>query len=126
MPQNFKIIKKHSEFLNIKLKGTVHRSNSLILQKLFDEKLLDSKRLGYTATKKLGNAVRRNRAKRLMREIARKIINQYGKKNFSYVLIAKKQIFDTPIQKLENELRELVEKWKQYLILFLNNWQTYL
>ena len=40
MPQNFKIIKKHSEFLNIKLKGTVHRSNSLILQKLFDEKLL--------------------------------------------------------------------------------------
>ena len=110
MPQNFKIIKKHSEFLNIKLKGTVHRSNSLILQKLFDEKLLDSKRLGYTATKKLGNAVRRNRAKRLMREIARKIINQYGKKNFSYVLIAKKQIFDTPIQKLENELRELVEK----------------
>ena len=77
---------------------------------ILPEKLLDSKRLGYTATKKLGNAVRRNRAKRLMREIARNIINQYGKKNFSYVLIAKKQIFDTPIQKLENELRELVEK----------------
>ncbi len=45
-----------------------------------------------------------------MREIARKIIYRYGKKNFSYVLIAKKQIFDTPIRKLENELRELVEK----------------
>ncbi len=46
-------------------------------------------RVGYTASKKVGNAVRRNRAKRRLREVARKILPLYGKKDHDYVLIAR-------------------------------------
>jgi len=110
MPNKINILKKRSDFLNIRLKGSVYKSNSLILQKLFDEKLNNSIRIGYTATKKLGNAVKRNRAKRLMRELI-KDSKIYDKGvNFSYVLIAKKSIFETPYKKLKEELKNLLDK----------------
>ena len=64
--------------------------------------------MGYIATKRIGNAVNRNRAKRRMRELARKVISKYGKINFYYVLIAKNLIFNTPFAILEIELKKLI------------------
>lgn len=46
-------------------------------------------RVGYTASKKVGNAVIRNRAKRRMRALAREIIAQHGVPGSDYVLIAR-------------------------------------
>ena len=62
--------------------------------------------VGYTATKKIGSAVKRNKAKRIMRELARKIIIN-GKINSYYVLIAKSSLLD---EKFSNLLIELKEK----------------
>ena len=103
-------IKKRADFLRVKSKGTTYKSNSLIIQKLFDKKLNNSIRVGYTATKKLGTAVKRNRAKRLMRELVKKEIINYGRINFFYVVIAKREIFDTPNIKLREEFRNLLLK----------------
>ncbi len=64
--------------------------------------------VGFTATKKVGNAVKRNKAKRLMRELARKVLTKYGKTNSYYVLIAKNSIFSTPFATLEIELKKLI------------------
>jgi len=103
-------IKKRSEFKLINAKGESYRSNSFILKKLFDNELSDSFRVGYTASKRIGGAVQRNRAKRLMRELFKKNILKYGKKNFSYVLIAKKPIFDTTFDSMSKELKVLLQK----------------
>ena len=46
-------------------------------------------RLGFTATRKIGGAVVRNRAKRRMRAAAQAILPQLGKPGFDYVLIAR-------------------------------------
>ena len=64
--------------------------------------------VGFTATKKIGTAVKRNKAKRIMRELARKVIAKYGKINSYYVLIAKKSIFEIHFQSQEIELKELI------------------
>ncbi len=47
-------------------------------------------RIGYTCSKKVGNAVARNRAKRRLREIARQVINVQGKSGWDYVLIGRR------------------------------------
>ncbi|ESQ86338.1 hypothetical protein AEAC466_03825 [Asticcacaulis sp. AC466] len=46
-------------------------------------------KVGFTATKKVGNAVVRNRAKRRLREAAEVIIPQFGLPGHDYVLIAR-------------------------------------
>ncbi|NPD17682.1 ribonuclease P protein component [Xinfangfangia sp. D13-10-4-6] len=46
-------------------------------------------RIGFTASKKVGNAVLRNRAKRRMREVARQVLHLMGQPGWDYVLVAK-------------------------------------
>ena len=61
-------------------------------------------RYGLTCSKRVGNAVKRNKAKRIMRELARKIIIN-GKINSYYVLIAKTSLLEEKFDKLLLELK---------------------
>lgn len=61
-------------------------------------------RVGYTATKKIGNAVVRNLAKRRLREVARAILPVHANPNYDYVLIARQQ---TPDRNFKNILQDL-------------------
>ncbi len=49
----------------------------------------DAIKVGFTCTKKVGNAVVRNRAKRRLREAAEQMIPQFGLPGHDYVLIAR-------------------------------------
>lgn len=46
-------------------------------------------RVGFTASKKVGNAVARNRAKRRLRALAREVLPEHGRPGWDYVLIAR-------------------------------------
>lgn len=46
-------------------------------------------RIGFTCSKKLGNAVARNRAKRRLREIARAVLPRAGRPGWDYVLVGR-------------------------------------
>ncbi len=50
----------------------------------------DRMRVGFTCSKKVGNAVARNRAKRRLREIARLILPEHGRPGMDYVLIGRR------------------------------------
>ena len=50
----------------------------------------DVTRMGFTCSKKVGNAVARNRAKRRLREVARLGLPTLGKPGHDYVLIGRK------------------------------------
>lgn len=47
-------------------------------------------RVGFTCSRKVGNAIARNRAKRRLREIARLTLPEHGRDGFDYVLIGRR------------------------------------
>lgn len=49
-------------------------------------------RVGYTCSKKVGNAVARNRAKRRLRAAAREVVPGLGRPGWDYVLIGRPEI----------------------------------
>ena len=105
-PQLF-TIKKRATFVHIRDNGVFIRSNNLNVQKLINQDLDDKIGVGYTATKKIGNAVKRNKAKRIMRELAKKILIKC-KTNTYFVLIAKTSILDIKFKELLDELDKII------------------
>ncbi|NCO20430.1 MAG: ribonuclease P protein component [Rhodobacterales bacterium] len=62
-------------------------------------------RVGFTCSKKVGNAVARNRAKRRLREIARLVLPGAGRDGWDYVLIGKRGTTTThPFADLQTDL----------------------
>ena len=64
-------------------------------------------RLGIAATKKLGGAVRRNRAKRLIREVFRRNKIAQG---FDVVIVPKREFLDATLAVLEADYRTILER----------------
>ena len=89
----------------VRNEGKFVKSKNMNVQILHNQDLENSIGIGYTASKKIGNAVKRNKAKRIMRELARKILIN-GKINSYYVLIAKNSLLEEKFEKLLLELKE--------------------
>ena len=69
-------------------------------------------RVGYTCSKKVGNAVARNRAKRRLRAAAAEVVGKRGQAGWDYVLIGRSGLtaalpFDQLCDDLGRELKKL-------------------
>ena len=68
-------------------------------------------RIGYTCSKKIGNAVARNRAKRRLREAARAVLPELGRSGWDYVLVGKPGVtVDRPFDALREDLTRALER----------------
>jgi len=65
----------------------------------------DGVRVGFTATKKLGNAVERNRAKRRLRAAAAAVLPLCGRAGNDYVLVARRDTLTRPFEQLLDDLQ---------------------
>ncbi len=69
-------------------------------------------KVGFTATKKLGNAVKRNRAKRRMRAMFLEFSDSL--KDGSYVFVAKAGLFDTSHEQFKNNFIKVLKHAKTF------------
>ena len=68
-------------------------------------------RVGFTCSKKVGNAVIRNRARRRLREIARAILPEAGRAGWDYVLVGRPEATVTrDFAALRDDLRRALEQ----------------
>ena len=77
---------KRQDFI-LASRGLKHSCKTMIVQIKKNE--LGIIRVGFTCSKKVGNAVVRNRAKRRLRAIAREALPNLGRLGFDYVLIGR-------------------------------------
>lgn len=68
-------------------------------------------RVGYTCSKKVGNAVARNRAKRRLREVAHIVLPEMGRDGWDYVLVGRKDLTASlPFETLLADMRRAMKK----------------
>lgn len=67
-------------------------------------------RLGLTVTKKIGNAVVRNRIRRRLRAVAQEILPAKGRPGYDYVLVARAQALHAPFPDLLRDLSRALER----------------
>lgn len=68
-------------------------------------------RVGFTCSKKVGNAVARNRARRRLREIARLVLTEHGIPGWDYVLIGREnETAARDFGALQDDLRRALRK----------------
>lgn len=81
-------LRRRSEFLRA-ARGRRHIAPGLILQARRRDGDAAVIGLGFTCSRKVGNAVARNRAKRRLREVARLVLPEAGRPGWDYVLIGR-------------------------------------
>jgi len=102
-------ITQRKDFLRLAKAQRVH-SPSFVLQSR-NRKDNAPMRVGFTCSKKVGNAVARNRAKRRLREIARLILPISGQPGHDYVLIGRANVTaTTDFAAMQAELTKSLQK----------------
>ncbi|NDW46539.1 ribonuclease P protein component [Ruegeria sp. PrR005] len=110
-PARMTVLSKRSDFLKAARAKRQPAPSMLVQARRRVPGEADGIRVGFTCSKKVGNAVARNRAKRRLREVARKVLPEIGHDGWDYVLIGKPG--DTaarPFDMLENDLRKALVK----------------
>ncbi len=103
---------RRSEFLKVAAGRRKSVTPGLILQALDNPDLIAENpfRIGYTASRKVGNAVKRNRAKRRLRALAAEILPEKAAPGRDYVLIARSETVTRPFADLRGDLIQALRR----------------
>ena len=86
-------------------KGVSQPRGAVVVQMLERGDADPAVRAGFTATRRVGGAVVRNRAKRRLREAARQLLPELGRPGCDYVFIARQGTADRPWQRLLDDVK---------------------
>lgn len=108
MAPKLETIPKRADFLKA-AKARSKAAHGLVLQAR-DRGDADNFRVGFTVTKKVGNAVIRNRVRRRLREAARLRLSELALPGYDYVLIGRKGTIDRDFASLLGDLAYAARK----------------
>lgn len=100
-------IKSADEFNDIIKTGTKIYSPFFIIY--YKEKKLDNPRFGITQAKKFGKAYKRNRYRRILREIIRTNIKVF-KNEYDYIIIIMKKCDTLDFKQIEDNLLKVIKE----------------
>ena len=73
-------------------------------------------RVGFTATKKIGNSVVRNKAKRILRAISQEVLTSSNTPAWDYVIIARKTLTTSNYEDLKKDFRWAIKKLEAKIV----------
>ncbi|MCP4329891.1 MAG: ribonuclease P protein component [Alphaproteobacteria bacterium] len=105
---------KRPQFLEVAAKGKKKATPGLVLQAYCHGNPEWGPRVGFTASRKVGNAVARNRARRRLRAVAERILPVAAAPAYDYVLIARKATPERPFTALMADLEDALRRLDLY------------
>ena len=105
MEKKFRL-RKNIEFKNIYKHGRNYWNRNFILY--IRKNKLKETRVGFTISKKIGNAVTRNKIRRRMKDAYRLNFDNL-KEGYDLIFIPKKHIVDIPYKELENSMIHIMK-----------------
>jgi ribonuclease P protein component len=106
-------LKRRADFLRVADGRRKWVTPGLILQTLArapTDDAPDAIRIGFTATRKIGNAVTRNRARRRLRAAAASVMARHAAPGFDYVLVARAETPKRPYAALIDDLETALRR----------------
>ena len=98
-------LKRHKEFRYTYRAG--RSVNSPLFTLVFAKSRSETIRIGFSVSKRVGNAVQRNRAKRRMRACITPMLDTL-KGGLNVIVIAKPEVLDAPFSELQAQMKALL------------------
>ena len=105
-------LRTRADFQRLTRSRRKHATRGLVLQVAHQPAGRDTTqpRIGFTASKKVGNAIARNRAKRRLRALAREVLQPQVQPSLDYVLVGRHTTVTRPWSKLVQDLETAIER----------------
>lgn len=101
---------KRADFLRLTASRRKVAMPAFLLQAAPSGLDLPAPRVGFTASRKVGNAVERNRARRRLRALAADILTPVARSDWDYVLVARREALQRDFAVMKEELRTAVKR----------------
>ena len=106
-------LKRHKEFRYTYARGRAQ--NMPLFTLVYAKSRNESVRVGFSVSKRVGNAVQRNRAKRRMRAALTPMVTRISG-GFNVIFIAKPEVLEAPFAELGNQMETLLRRaglWRE-------------
>ena len=114
MPAAVPRLKRRSEFLRVAGTRKKWATPGLILQIRNCDDAEIPVRVGFTVSRKVGNAVERNRARRRLRAAAWEIVADFARPGCELVIIGRRETLNRPFQALIKDLKTALKRLGAY------------